>query len=260
MLVYQRDQDASGQNLAPRFIQRLIAALTSPTEEGGLYEVDTQLRPSGRAGPVAVQLSAFSNYYQQDAWTWEFMALTRLRPVAGDAGLGQRIVDTVRAALQNKSADPKITADVADMRRRMARERPARSQWDLKLAPGGLVDIEFILQQEILLAAGDSPEAVNPTSMKALEALAAAGRFTAEEATILRDALSLQLDLQQALRIAAGDGFEPASASEGLKRWLARHLGVGDFPSLENLLQQRQSAVAALRTRKLGPLTTDRAL
>lgn len=260
MLVYQRDQDASGQNLAPRFIQRLIAALTSPTEEGGLYEVDTQLRPSGRAGPVAVQLSAFSNYYQQDAWTWEFMALTRLRPVAGDAGLGQRIVDTVRAALQNKSADPKITADVADMRRRMARERPARSQWDLKLAPGGLVDIEFILQHEILLAAGDSPEAVNPTSMKALEALAAAGRFTAEEATILRDALSLQLDLQQALRIAAGDGFEPASASEGLKRWLARHLGVGDFPSLENLLQQRQSAVAALRTRKLGPLTTDRAL
>jgi glutamate-ammonia-ligase adenylyltransferase len=206
---------------------------------------------------VAVQFSAFENYYQNDAWTWEFMALTRLRPVAGDADLGRRIADAARMALQCKSADPSITADIADMRRRMARERPARSHWDLKLAPGGLVDIEFILQHEILLAAGAVPDAVNPTSMKALEALAAAGRLTAGEATILRDGLTLQLDLQQALRIAAGDGFEPASASEGLKRWLARHLGVKDFASLESLLQRRQADVTVLRTRKLGPLTTD---
>ncbi|MEP7209215.1 MAG: bifunctional [glutamine synthetase] adenylyltransferase/[glutamine synthetase]-adenylyl-L-tyrosine phosphorylase [Alphaproteobacteria bacterium] len=257
MLVYERDPEASGQSLAPRFIQRLIAALTSPTEEGALYEVDTQLRPSGRAGPVAVQFSAFGNYYKNEAWTWEFMALTRLRPVAGDASLGRRIVDTVREALQQKSADPAITADVADMRRRMARERPARSHWDLKLAPGGLVDIEFILQHEILLAAKEAPDTVNSTSIKALEALAGAGRFTPAEATILRDGLSLQLDLQQALRIAAGDGFEPASASDGLKRWLARHIGVADFPALEGLLRQRQSAVASFRTQKLGPLTTD---
>jgi glutamate-ammonia-ligase adenylyltransferase len=257
MLVYERDPAEPGMSLAPRFAQRLIAALTSPTEEGALYEVDTQLRPSGRAGPVAVQLSAFENYYRDDAWTWEFMALTRLRPVAGDPGLGRRIVDAARASLQRKSADPAITADVADMRRRMARERPARSHWDLKLAPGGLVDIEFILQHEILGAAHDAPDVVNPNSMKALEALTRSGRLTEGEATILRDALSLQLDLQQALRIAAGDGFEPASASEGLKAWLARHLGVEDFPSLEGLLQQRQVAVAALRQRKLGPLTTD---
>jgi glutamate-ammonia-ligase adenylyltransferase len=257
MLVYDREPGAQGQSLAPRFVQRLIAALTSPTEEGALYEVDTQLRPSGRAGPVAVQFSAFENYYQNDAWTWEFMALTRLRPVAGDADLGRRIADAARMALQCKSADPSITADIADMRRRMARERPARSHWDLKLAPGGLVDIEFILQHEILLAAGAVPDAVNPTSMKALEALAAAGRLTAGEATILRDGLTLQLDLQQALRIATGDGFEPASASEGLKRWLARHLGVKDFASLESLLQRRQADVTVLRTRKLGPLTTD---
>jgi glutamate-ammonia-ligase adenylyltransferase len=257
MLIYERDPGAQDQNLAPRFVQRLIAALTSPTEEGSLYEVDTQLRPSGRSGPVAVQFSAFENYYRDDAWTWEFMALTRLRPVAGDAALGHRIVDAARAALQRKSSDPAITTDIADMRRRMARERPARSHWDLKLTPGGLVDIEFILQHEILLAARDVPDAVNPTSMKALEALATAGRLSAEDATILRDGLSLQLDLQQALRIAAGDGFEPASASEGLKRWLARHLGIGDFPALEGLLQRRQSAVAALRARKLGPLTTD---
>lgn len=257
MLVYERAPDAPGQSLAPRFVQRLIAALTSPTEEGSLYEVDTQLRPSGRAGPVAVQFSAFENYYRNDAWTWEFMALTRLRPVAGDAGLGRRIVETARAALRRKSADPAIRADVADMRRRMARDRPARSRWDLKLAPGGLVDIEFVLQQEILLAASDAPEVVNPTSMKALDALVGAGRLRPEEAAVLRAGLSFQLDLQQALRIAAGDGFEPAAASEQLRRWLARHMGAADFPALEATLDQRQSAVAALRTRKLGPLTTD---
>src|SRR6185295_11475001 len=108
MLIYEPESEA-GASLAPRFVQRLIAALSAPTEEGQLYEVDMQLRPSGRAGPVAVQFSAFHAYYRGEAWTWEFMALTRLRPVAGDADLGQRILDSAREALQLKSSDPKIT-------------------------------------------------------------------------------------------------------------------------------------------------------
>ncbi|MBU6319204.1 MAG: bifunctional [glutamine synthetase] adenylyltransferase/[glutamine synthetase]-adenylyl-L-tyrosine phosphorylase [Alphaproteobacteria bacterium] len=254
MLIYERDETAPGDSLAPRFVQRLIAALSAPTEEGLLYEVDTQLRPSGRAGPVAVQFSSFERYYEGEAWTWEFMALTRLRPVAGDPGLRHRITDAVRRALKRKSADPAIVDDVADMRRRMARERPARSHWDLKLAPGGLVDVEFVIQCEILRAAGEAPEVSDPASLWAIHALRAAGRLSAEEAGILERGLVLQLDLQQALRIAAGDGFDPATASPALKAWLAAHLGEASFEALEEDLLARQKAVSDLRSRRVGPL------
>lgn len=256
MLIYEPESDKEAL-LAPRFVQRLIAALSAPTEEGTLYEVDMQLRPSGRAGPVAVRFSSFDAYYRGDAWTWEFMALTRLRPVAGDDGLRHRIVDSARRSLQLKSADPKITEDVADMRRRMARERPGKSRWDVKLAPGGLVDIEFLIQHAILRAAGDAPGVVRPTSVEALKALTAAERLGPGEAAILTDGLTFQLNLQQALRIAAGDSFEPAKASAGLKSWLASHLGFKDFSALETHLFEVQDKVAALRTRKLGPLTTE---
>src|SRR5690606_34342081 len=105
--------------------------------------------------------------------------------VVGNAGLRHRINESAREALQLKSADPKITEDVADMRRRMARERPARSRWDLKLAPGGLVDVEFVIQHAILKAAGIAPGVVQPSSMDALKALAAADRIAPADAVVL---------------------------------------------------------------------------
>ncbi len=256
MLIYD-PVDEGGGTLAARFVQRLVAALSAPTEEGTLYEVDLQLRPSGKAGPVAVRLSSFERYYREDAWTWEFMALTRIRPVAGDVELGRRVADLAREALRIKGGDPKITADVADMRQRMARERPARSNWDVKLAPGGLVDIEFLIQHAILLAAPDVPRAVQPTSLEAVKALAGAGRLAPADAATLAEGLTFQLHLQQALRIASGDQFDPALASPGLKHWLANHLGLKEFSALELKLAKVQGAVAGLRGQKLGPLTTE---
>jgi [glutamine synthetase] adenylyltransferase / [glutamine synthetase]-adenylyl-L-tyrosine phosphorylase len=256
MLIYEPTDD-SGGTLAARFVQRLVAALSAPTEEGTLYEVDLQLRPSGKAGPVAVRLSSFERYYREEAWTWEFMALTRIRPVAGDAALGRRIVELAREALSAKGSDPNITADVADMRRRMARERPPRSSWDVKLAPGGLVDIEFLIQHAILLAAAELPRAVQPTSLDAVKALASAGRLAPADAAILAEGLTFQLHLQQALRIASGDQFDPDLASPGLKQWLANHLGLKEFSALEAKLARVREGVADLRTQKLGPLSTE---
>lgn len=256
MLIYDPTDDSGGA-LAARFVQRLVAALSAPTEEGTLYEVDLQLRPSGKAGPVAVRLSSFERYYREEAWTWEFMALTRIRPVAGDADLGRKIMELAGAALRHKSADPKTTEDVTDMRQRMARERKARSKWDVKLAPGGLVDIEFVIQHAILLAAADTPGAVRSTSLDAVRALAAVGRFSPAEAGVLVDGLTFQLHLQQAMRIACGDQFDPETASPGLKAWLANHMGLKGFSALDSRLSEVQDAVARLRGQKLGPLTTD---
>src|SRR5262249_42573902 len=100
ILLYDHDEEADESNgakrLAPshyfaRLTQRLIAAVSAPTAEGVLYELDLRLRPSGNKGPVATHFDAFSKYQRSDAWTWEHMALTRARVVAGDADFAKSI-------------------------------------------------------------------------------------------------------------------------------------------------------------------------
>ena len=127
LVIYDADP-MEAQTWYTRFTQRLITALTAPTAEGALYEVDMRLRPSGRAGPVAVSLPAFKSYQHKEAWTWEHMALTRLRPVAGDAGLGQSVMDIAFDAITEraKTNAGTIPSDITDMRQRLYREKPAR--------------------------------------------------------------------------------------------------------------------------------------
>ncbi len=130
-----------------RFCQRLVAALSTPTAEGRLYQVDMRLRPSGGKGPVAVPLSGWRAYYADEAETWELLALTRARLVWADP---PQFADEVGAAidhsLQPRLAEDRIWRDVGEMRALMARERPDEGFWDLKLARGGLVDLEFVAQ------------------------------------------------------------------------------------------------------------------
>src|SRR5690606_842475 len=173
MLVYDAPEQAGGAgDYYAKLTQRLISALSAPTEEGALYEIDTKLRPSGSKGPVAVRLSSFERYYAEEAWTWELQALTRLRPVAGDFALSQRVTEMARATLAQPRDVQKVFADVAEMRGRMERERSARSEWDLKLAPGGFVDVEFIAQALQLAYAAQAPDALSPNTGEALERLA----------------------------------------------------------------------------------------
>lgn len=252
MLVYDPD-GAREPNLAARFVQRLIAALSAPTPEGALYEVDMQLRPSGRAGPVAVKVKAFEAYYAGDAWTWEFMALTRLRPVAGDPGLMSEVEGIAKAAVAAKSDDAALQDDILDMRRRLFRERPPKSPWDLKMTPGGLVDIEFVIQHEILRTAAANPGVVLASSAAALDALLGAGRLEPAEASALSEGLSFISQLQQALRVALPGEFDPEGASAGMKAWLAGIMGFQDFSSLEKRLFEICHDVAAIREARLGP-------
>ncbi len=251
ILIYD-PEGATEPSLAARFVQRLIAALSAPTPEGTLYEIDMQLRPSGRAGPVAVKLKAFEAYYAGEAWTWEFMALTRLRPVAGDTALMAAVETIAMAALQVKSGDPAIRQDVRDMRLRMFRDRPPKSAWDLKMAPGGLVDIEFVIQYEVLRNARTVPDVVQASSGAALAALARSGCITEPEATALSDALTFISSLQQALRVAMEGDFDPSTASAGMKAWLANLMSFADFESLERRLFELCRSVTSVRDSKLG--------
>jgi [glutamine synthetase] adenylyltransferase / [glutamine synthetase]-adenylyl-L-tyrosine phosphorylase len=129
-----------------RLVRRLVTSLSVQTQEGALYEIDMQLRPSGRAGPIAVNFDSFSSYYKEDAWTWELMALLKARVIYGEGDLPARLEDQITRVLTTRRPAEKIRTDVAEMRQRLLREKPAQSPWDVKLWHGGLTDIDFIAQ------------------------------------------------------------------------------------------------------------------
>lgn len=138
-----------------RLTQRLVAAVTAPTSEGVLYNADMRLRPSGNAGPLATSLRAFKLYQEESAWTWEHLALTRARVIEADPEFGLAIGAVIAEVLAHEPDRAKIVADVVAMRELMAKERPPRHPFDLKLVPGGLVDLEFIAQSAQLVTRND---------------------------------------------------------------------------------------------------------
>ncbi|MEO1612948.1 MAG: glutamine-synthetase adenylyltransferase, partial [Pseudomonadota bacterium] len=108
------------QQYYARLTKMLVSALTTPTAEGTLYEVDMRLRPSGGQGPVAVSLDSFRHYQMNEAWTWEHMALTRARPLAGEASLMAEVAEIIETVLSAPRDPAKTRADVAEMRGRLA--------------------------------------------------------------------------------------------------------------------------------------------
>jgi glutamate-ammonia-ligase adenylyltransferase len=224
-----------------RFTQRLIAALSSQTAQGGLYEVDMQLRPSGTKGPVAVSFAAFEGYYETEAETWELLALTRARVVwATSPAFAEAAQGAIERALRRPRDRQTVAADVREMRELMARERPPKGEWDLKLTPGGLVDIEFAAQFLQLAHAGEGGP-LEPNTAAALAAFRETGLGPPKPLAGLEKAWRLQQDLTQLLKVALADGTDPADEPAAFRKLLARAGGVRDF-------RQLQSALAAART------------
>ncbi|MCP9221960.1 bifunctional [glutamate--ammonia ligase]-adenylyl-L-tyrosine phosphorylase/[glutamate--ammonia-ligase] adenylyltransferase [Erythrobacter sp. LQ02-29] len=128
-----------------RLAQRVTAALSVPTAQGALYEIDTRLRPQSNQGPLAASLDAFARYQGEDAWTWEHMALTRARAVAGSPAARAAVETVIDRALRQERAPEELRDRVLRMRDEMARHKPAGGPLDAKLARGGLVDLEFLI-------------------------------------------------------------------------------------------------------------------
>ena len=225
-----------------RFTQRLIAALSIPTAEGGLYEVDMQLRPSGTKGPVAVSFPAFERYYASEAETWELMALTRARVVwASSPEFEQEAVAAIDTALRGPRDLAQVAQDVREMRDLMHRERPDKGEWDVKLSPGGLVDIEFAAQYlQLAHAAAGGPIAAG--TMEALDALGERGLASAEILAALTTAWRLAQNLTQLLKLALTDHDDPADQPKPFRQLLARAGGARDFRSLRTRLDRAKTA------------------
>ncbi len=232
MIVYESDDETgTAQSWFTRYTQRLIAALSAPTSEGMLYDVDMRLRPSGRAGPVAVSLASFEHYQNEEAWTWEHMALTRLRFVAGDRALGMAALNIAKQAIVRRAGRSEITSDIRDMHQRFNKEKPGSGVWDMKLGPGAMVDIEFIVQHAQLQAGAE--QFIAPNTAEALAALTGAGALEESEGDLLAGALQLFQSVQQVQRIALTGAFNPDQVSDALKDRLCRAAGIADFQTLE---------------------------
>ena len=228
-----------------RLAQRLIAALTTPTAAGTLYEVDMRLRPSGNKGPAAVSFKAFADYHAHESWTWEQMALTRARLVAGPEQLWMRVKGEIAARLTVPRERLRILADAREMRGKIATQYPGRNRWDLKYAPGGLIDIEFLAQALQLIHTPAHPEILDTNTVAALAKIASAGLLDAADGRLLIEAARLEQALTQILRIALEETLDADAASVGLKALLADAGGAPNFSALERDLFARQDKVRA---------------
>lgn len=228
-----------------RYAQRFIAALTALTAEGRLFDVDMRLRPSGNQGPVAVSLERFISYHRENAWTWEKMALTRARVVAGPDSFRARVSEAITSLLSSPAEPARIRTDARSMRQKLEAQFPARSAWDLKFAAGGLVDIEFCVQV-LQLCHSDKPSIFDQNTIGAAGKLMKAGVLAPADHRALTTAALMQQELTQVLRVATEGEFRPNTATAGLRALLARIGGVSDFADLEVLLQQRQAAARAV--------------
>ena len=204
-----------------------------------------RLRPSGRQGPLATQFASFKLYQHDEAESWEHMALTRARVVAGDDSLAAEIDDAVRNTL-TQSRDPrKVAHDARKMRALIASEKGDKDVWDLKLASGGLIDIEFVAQSLILSFGRIYPEILDVSTRAVIEEAGAARLITPDQAETLIDAHRLYTDATQFMRLSIAGRFDPAKAAAGVKRRIAAAIGFPDFEAFTAALGEARKRVRA---------------
>ena len=159
-----------------RLVRRLVHCLTTQTGSGELYEIDTRLRPDGRSGVLVTGTEGFEKYQEENAWTWEHQALLRARPVAGDPEVAKEFERIRRETLTTRVRADSLRDDVISMKQRMRKEldQSRDAQFDLKHGPGGIGDIEFLVQYLVLREAAAHPEVIAfSDNIRQLDALVA---------------------------------------------------------------------------------------
>jgi len=248
ILLYDYDDDAiesdgpkplDSTRYFTRITQRLIAALSAPTAEGILYEVDMRLRPSGNKGPVATRIRSFEKYQKEEAWTWEHMALTRARVICGEATISAEAEKILQDILRQNRDIGRMSKDIIEMRSLIDQEKPPKDIWDLKLVQGGLVDLEFIAQYLVLIVPNFAGVSA-PTSTETARILSDIGPTFIEANDLMEvtRTLSLLSELSQIIRLCIEGPFDPAEAPAGLLDLVCRAADVPDIKIVEAELKR----------------------
>lgn len=209
----------------------LMRACSAVTAEGTIWEVDANLRPEGRQGALVRTLASHVDYYQRWAKTWEYQALLKARPVAGDRELGQEYVDAVSPFVWSAADHEGFVGDVQAMRRRVEANVPARiADRELKLGPGGLRDVEFCVQLLQLVHGRSDVMLRSPTTLVALEALAVWGYVGRDDAASLADAYRFLRTLEHRLQLHRLRRTHTMPDAEADLRRIGRSLGYRSDP------------------------------
>ncbi|EEW26381.1 [protein-PII] uridylyltransferase family protein [Rhodobacter ferrooxidans] len=230
-----------------RLTQAMVTALTAPMAEGRLYEVDMRLRPSGRQGPVATSIESFRAYQMTEAWTWEHLALTRARPLAGNPDLAAEVEAFRREVFAATGQGPKVLADVAEMRSRLQAAKPPEGAWEAKNGAGRLMDIE-LLAQTCALRLADPARRVEAQ----LRAGVKGGFLSQAGETALLAAYRLCWRLQAGTRLLTDRKLELDRLGSGGRAFLVRETGEADADALSARLEALVAAAAAVISERLG--------
>lgn len=225
-----------------RLTQRVIAAMSVPTASGALYEVDTRLRPSGKDGLLCASVGSFEQYQRENAWTWEHMALTRARVVFGSETARKEVDAIIAEVLMAPRNQTKLRKDIAAMRKEMAAHKPPKGELDVKLLPGGLVDLEFIVHALQL----ETHRSLHPHLATAVNGLIADGQLPEDFAKAHR----LLGRLLIMVRLIAPDCMAPPQVARAL---IARSLGYTDWDALITAVENYRRVVMAEWSRLFGP-------
>ena len=216
---------------ATKLAAHMMQICSETTVEGSIWPVDANLRPEGRNGPLVRTLASHLAYYQRWAKTWEFQALLKARPVAGDLALGQEYVDALEPLVWKAAERENFVTDVQKMRRRVVENIPAAEiDRELKLAPGGLRDVEFAVQLLQLVHGRADTSLRSGTTLVALEALAAGGYVGREDAARLDDAYRFLRTMEHRIQLYRLRRTHLVPVDEADQRRLGRSMGLRTDP------------------------------
>jgi len=232
-----------------KLTKALVTALSVPMSEGRLYEIDMRLRPSGKQGPVATSLGAFRTYQETEAWTWEHLALTRARVLAGTGpgagALGQELEGFRTALLAQKG--PGQRADVAEavreMRARLAEAKRSDAPWEAKIGPGRLQDIELFAQMAGLLAASPARD-----TLTQLGAAVTCDLLAPAQAAAMADHYGLLRRVQMAGRLLTDGKIDPETLGQGGRDFVLTRTQEVSSAALGAALAEGSDTIAALIT------------
>ncbi|SMX28301.1 Glutamate-ammonia-ligase adenylyltransferase [Pelagimonas phthalicica] len=226
-----------------RLTQALITAMTAPMAEGRLYEVDMRLRPSGNQGPVATSWESFQNYQREEAWTWEHLALTRARVVAGPADLAADVeafrLEVLRVARDREA----ILQDVGEMRVRIAAAKGEGNLWGAKIGAGRMQDIELFSQAATLVSGQGIRH--TPRALRVTEWLNETDRQW------LIDSYALFWSLQIGSKLISPEALDPETLGSGGCAFLTRLTNTSDMESLKSELTARSRHAAEIITAEI---------
>ncbi|MEX0665022.1 MAG: bifunctional [glutamine synthetase] adenylyltransferase/[glutamine synthetase]-adenylyl-L-tyrosine phosphorylase [Acidimicrobiia bacterium] len=228
-VLFVHDGDASE---ADRVARAMLAAMTTPTPDGIVFRTDADLRPEGRAGALSRNLEGYKTWYERWARPWEFQALIKARPVAGDADLGDRMLEMVQPFVWPEILDPDAIREARSMKARAEAElrRKGLGERELKRGPGGIRDIEFAVQLLQRVHGRHDTSIRSATTLDALAQLANAGYVESADSRRLSDAYRFLRTVEHRLQLWDEQQTHTLPVDQTSRARLARVLGYRDTP------------------------------